>query len=227
MKPFLLGLERVLSVVSRVALLLSAAGLVLMTGLVAYTVFGRYVLNDTPDWAEVLPTMVMAWFIFLGAAVGVRESSHLGFDVLLGDIRQVVSALRRHDGIDLAAALRLLVEVIPGVQWQLELQPELRVDRVSVAEVLLRGAQEAITNALRHGQARAIQLRLWQARGAVQLSVAHGGAVVPVLHEGNGLTGMRERVQAIGGALELERPASGGLTVRLSVPVDAPTGGMA
>ena len=161
-----------------------------------------------------------------GASESLQTCQQLA-DELLGDIRQVVSALRRHDGIDLAAALRLLVEVIPGVQWQLELQPELRVDRVSVAEVLLRGAQEAITNALRHGQARAIQLRLWQARGAVQLSVAHGGAVVPVLHEGNGLTGMRERVQAIGGALALERPASGGLTVRLSVPVDAPTGGMA
>lgn len=73
----------VLAPLARAALLLSAAGLVLMTLVVAWAVFGRYVLNDTPTWAEALSIMLMAWFIFLGAAVGVREKTHLGFDVLL------------------------------------------------------------------------------------------------------------------------------------------------
>jgi TRAP-type C4-dicarboxylate transport system permease small subunit len=46
-------------------------------------VFGRYVLNRSPSWTEPGSVMLMSWFIFLGAAVGVRENYHLGFDVLL------------------------------------------------------------------------------------------------------------------------------------------------
>jgi len=65
------------------ALWLAGAGLVLMTAFVAWQVFCRYVLNDSPSWTEPGSVMLMSWFIFLGAAVGVRENTHLGFDVLL------------------------------------------------------------------------------------------------------------------------------------------------
>jgi TRAP-type C4-dicarboxylate transport system permease small subunit len=54
-----------------------------MTATVAWQVFCRYVLNDSPSWTEPGAVMLMSWFIFLGAAVGVRENNHLGFDVLL------------------------------------------------------------------------------------------------------------------------------------------------
>lgn len=54
-----------------------------MTGFVAWQVFCRYVLNDSPSWTEPGAVLLMSWFIFLGAAVGVRENFHLGFDVLL------------------------------------------------------------------------------------------------------------------------------------------------
>ena len=60
-----------------------ASGSSLMTAIVAWQVFCRYVLNDSPSWTEPGAIMLMSWFIFLGAAVGVRENYHLGFDVLL------------------------------------------------------------------------------------------------------------------------------------------------
>src|SRR5918995_4049030 len=72
-----------LSRLSNAALWLAGAGLVLMTAFVAWQVFCRYVLNDSPSWTEPGSVMLMSWFIFLGAAVGVRENNHLGFDVLL------------------------------------------------------------------------------------------------------------------------------------------------
>jgi TRAP-type C4-dicarboxylate transport system permease small subunit len=65
------------------ALMLAGAGLVAMTAFVAWQVFCRYVLNNSPSWTEPGSVMLMSWFIFLGAAVGVRENNHLGFDVLL------------------------------------------------------------------------------------------------------------------------------------------------
>lgn len=67
---------------SRLSLRLASAGLVAMTGIVAWQIFGRYVLNNTPSWSEPLALHLMSWFILLGAAVGVRESVHLGLDLL-------------------------------------------------------------------------------------------------------------------------------------------------
>ena len=72
-----------LSRLSNAALWLAGAGLVLMTAFVAWQVFCRYVPNDSPSWTEPGSVMLMSWFIFLGAAVGIRENNHLGFDVLL------------------------------------------------------------------------------------------------------------------------------------------------
>jgi TRAP-type C4-dicarboxylate transport system permease small subunit len=77
------GIVRAFALLSTLSLWLAGAGLVLMTGFVGWQVFCRYVLNDSPSWTEPGSVMLMSWFIFLGAAVGVRENNHLGFDVLL------------------------------------------------------------------------------------------------------------------------------------------------
>jgi TRAP-type C4-dicarboxylate transport system permease small subunit len=74
---------RVLSRLCDVALALAGIGLVAMSAIVLWQVFVRYVLNWTNTWTEITAVMLMSWFIFLGAAVGVRENYHLGFDVLL------------------------------------------------------------------------------------------------------------------------------------------------
>ncbi len=63
---------------SDTALWLSAAGLVVMTAIIGWQVWGRYVLNDTPNWSERLSLFLMTWYILLAAAVGVRERFHIG-----------------------------------------------------------------------------------------------------------------------------------------------------
>lgn len=67
--------------ISLLALVIAGAGLVAMTAIVAWTVFGRYVLNATPTWGEPTSLFLMLWFILLGGAVGVRELDHMGFDI--------------------------------------------------------------------------------------------------------------------------------------------------
>lgn len=82
-RPALLRAGRLLSALSRASLWLAGIGLVAMTAIVFWQVFCRYVLNWSQSWTEVTAVMLMSWFIFLGAAVGIRENYHLGFDVLL------------------------------------------------------------------------------------------------------------------------------------------------
>jgi len=77
------GIARILGALSRLALWLAGLGMVAMTAIVAWQVFARYVLNSSPSWTEPVSILIMSWFIFLGAAVGVRENFHMGFDVLV------------------------------------------------------------------------------------------------------------------------------------------------
>jgi TRAP-type C4-dicarboxylate transport system permease small subunit len=81
--PRLRAVGRLLSALSTGSLYVAGTGLVAMTLIVMWQVFVRFVLNWGQAWTELTSIMIMSWFIFLGAAVGVRENYHLGFDVLL------------------------------------------------------------------------------------------------------------------------------------------------
>ena len=61
----------------------AVAGLVGIVGVVAIQVFGRYVLNDTPVWAESTALVLILYVTLLGAAVGVRDAGHIGMESLL------------------------------------------------------------------------------------------------------------------------------------------------
>jgi TRAP-type C4-dicarboxylate transport system permease small subunit len=82
MRQFMATIRPVLGAASRLALYLAGAGIVAMTLIIGWQVFGRYVLNSSPSWSEPLSLHLMSWFIMLGAAVGVRESVHLGLDIV-------------------------------------------------------------------------------------------------------------------------------------------------
>ncbi|MBP2558466.1 TRAP-type C4-dicarboxylate transport system permease small subunit [Neorhizobium galegae] len=82
MRNFMLAIKPYLGGLSRISLYISGIGMIAMTLIVGWQVFGRYVLNDSPSWSEPLSLYLMSWFIMLGAAVGVRESVHLGLDIV-------------------------------------------------------------------------------------------------------------------------------------------------
>jgi TRAP-type C4-dicarboxylate transport system permease small subunit len=72
---------RMLANITRIAadLLIKTAafGLVLMTVIVGWQVFGRYILNSTPSWSEQAALTLMIWYIALAAAAGVRQGFHI------------------------------------------------------------------------------------------------------------------------------------------------------
>ncbi len=74
--------SRAMAALARAALLVAGTALVVMTVVVGWGVFGRFVLNDTPAWAEASALLLMAWVILGAAAVGVREGFHMGFESL-------------------------------------------------------------------------------------------------------------------------------------------------
>jgi PAS domain S-box-containing protein len=90
-----------------------------------------------------------------------------------------------------------------------------------LATHLFRIAQEAVSNALRHGQARHIRIALGAESGAVTLTVQDDGVGFdepPRGVKGLGLRLMRYRAGVIGGSLSVTRSASGGTAVSCRVP---------
>ncbi len=67
---------------SRMALYVSAMGLIGMTLIIGWQVFARYVLNAAPSWTEQAALLLMLWFILFAAAAGVREGFHIRLSLL-------------------------------------------------------------------------------------------------------------------------------------------------
>jgi len=86
--------------------------------------------------------------------------------------------------------------------------------------VLLRAAQEALVNVRRHAHASHVLVHLTARDGVAELRVVDDGAgIADGTPEGFGLRGMRERVAAGGGDLEVGPAPTGGTRVRVSLPV--------
>jgi signal transduction histidine kinase len=85
-----------------------------------------------------------------------------------------------------------------------------------------RVAQEALTNARRHGGPdAAADVRLRYAPDDLELEVTNEGRVAQAIRPGLGIVGMRERAAASGGTIEVGPRARGGFLVRLRVPLAA------
>lgn len=129
--------------------------------------------------------------------------------VALADVlSSLLADFRQHDG-----ARRFLFE--PGTL----------ADHYGPAHdaTLYRCVQEAVTNALKHGDARTVRVALAETDAAgrrLRLVVTDDGRGPPaVVSEGLGLTGMRERVRALGGTCRLSAGPTGGACLVVEIPV--------
>ena len=144
------------------------------------------------------------------------------------------------DKFGLAHGLQQLVDLWNasqhvGTRYMLDMPRDICPLPPSTAMHVFRIAQEGLTNAARHAQARSVRLRLEQ----VSLAGPRGGNAPGVRitieddgkgqrrHEqspgnGMGLVNMRERVLALGGTIALEDVHGGGLRVRIVVPAASP-----
>jgi signal transduction histidine kinase len=138
-----------------------------------------------------------------GAPPAVRTAATLA-DELLGDIRGVVSQMRQNDGLDLRRAIEELAAPIPRPKVHLDLAADCRVDDLGQAQALLRVAQEGLTNAARHSFAENVWLRLARDGDRLLLEIRDDGRGARNLRIGNGISGMCERLEGIGGGIEFD-----------------------
>jgi signal transduction histidine kinase len=138
--------------------------------------------------------------------------------LVLQDVREVVSSLRGKDSFDLGRAIRTLTKDIPKPSIHLDAPEDLGIYDPVRAETILRCVQEIITNTVRHSGARNLWIELVKTADGVEVRARDDGRGVKQLRVGNGLTGMRERVQKVGGQLEIETTPSAGFRLTARIP---------
>jgi signal transduction histidine kinase len=154
-----------------------------------------------------------------GRAAEHVEQSHAIAKLLLADVRAVVSELREPGALDVSEAIRRLVPDHSPVAIHVHVAsplPSLDYDR---AQAIVRCVQEAITNVLRHSKAENLWVEVTHASDGIHVVARDDGqgAAAPVW--GNGLSGMRERFEALAGHLDVATRAGGGFEIRGIVPV--------
>jgi len=134
----------------------------------------------------------------------------------IGDLRQIAAGVRpaRLDE-GLAAALRDLARTSP-----VPVDIEASGDRVpaSVEAAAYFVACEALTNAVKHGSPSKVVVRAVQESGTLHVTVADDGVGGAVVRRGSGLAGLRDRVAAHGGTLEIVSPRGSGTRVEVAIP---------
>ncbi len=139
-------------------------------------------------------------------------------DELLGDIREVVRQMRAHDGMSLRAAIEQIAQAMPRPLAHIDIEDNASVGNALQAEALLRAVQEAITNSARHGAAENIWIVLRRNGDRIELDVRDDGRGSGEVRFGNGLSGMRERIEALGGALQPEAAVGRGFALHAWIP---------
>jgi signal transduction histidine kinase len=81
-------------------------------------------------------------------------------------------------------------------------------------------ASEALTNTAKHADASHADVAVWEANGTLRLRVLDDGVGGAQGQEGTGLTGLRDRVEALGGSVEVTSPVGHGTVLEVSLPID-------
>jgi signal transduction histidine kinase len=152
-------------------------------------------------------------------------------DVEIDNLRGLVTELRPAalDELGLAAALRSLVERVTAqgdlaaelevdLRWEAGEQPErLAVD---IEETIYRLVQEGLRNVLRHAEASTARIAVCEQDTLVVVTIRDDGQGfdLDAPSRGFGLLGMRERIDLVGGELEVSSEPGEGTTVRARLP---------
>lgn len=160
-----------------------------MTALIMQLQMAEHLLKEDAPRAEVL---------LVNAVVTAKDS--------LAGIREVVETLRGVDTeLSPAESIKKLISefaIKTGVEIGLDITGEADIQASAANIAVFRIIQEAMTNAVRHGKATSISVRLDYYCGSIEFCVADNGSGAENVNEGYGLKGIRERVEAFGGKVE-------------------------
>jgi signal transduction histidine kinase len=130
-------------------------------------------------------------------------------------VRGIHPAILAMGGI--GPALRTLARR-SAVPVELDVRTQARLpERVEVATYYI--VSEALTNTAKHAQASAVRVDVEAVDGVIRIAVADDGVGGAEKSKGSGLVGLKDRIEALGGAIAIDSPAGQGTKLRVEIPV--------
>lgn len=146
------------------------------------------------------------------------QQAHAITRLLLGNVRDVVGELRAAPPLDLALVVRSLATRSSAFVMHVDAPDGLRIEEGARADALVKCVQEIITNTTRHASARNLWITLARDAAGITIHARDDGRGTSAIAPGNGLTGMRERFEALGGRVEFSSSEGRGFDVHGFIP---------
>jgi signal transduction histidine kinase len=139
----------------------------------------------------------------------------------LAELRASVKVVRAGNEAVFADALdKLLQEIRLDTGFDIHVVSESEIDLTPLqAGILLSAVKECVTNAIRHGHATGADILIGEHNGQLRLTFTDNGSGTDDIKFGSGLSIMRERMQSVGGTLEIESAPGEGFTISLIIPI--------
>lgn len=138
----------VFNALARATIAIAALSLCALVLILAWQVFGRYVLNDSPGWTEPVALTLMSVAALFGAAVGVRLETHFNFPTLVemssAPLRAALKALARLISLAFGVALAFYGGFLMLDSWDVPMAGAPLPEGVSFAGICLGGALIAL-----------------------------------------------------------------------------------
>ncbi len=157
------------------------------------------------------------------ALPGIIEQARSNAEEGLRRIRAAMYRLRQEEvphasGLDAVARLIRIFEHSTAVAIRYDFSNAPRSISEQVDSAVYHLVQEALVNAFRHGNATEVRIQLWYTGTELRVHLMDNGKGADSITEGIGISGMRERVEALDGTLRIQ-PLPGGFEVAAHIPV--------
>lgn len=137
---------------------------------------------------------------------------------LLSEVRTVVSGLHDSECIDLLRAFEALQRNVPRLTLSIQVPDDLAITDAARAHAVLRCVQEITTNSLRHSDSRHLRIHIYSKNGAIEIEAQDDGSKVERKKSGMGMSAMRQRLQELGGGLEIDSGSPNGFHLKAWLP---------
>ncbi len=154
-----------------------------------------------------------------GEAKSKVEQCHSIAKLLLSDVREAVTALNENQSLDFHKLVNLMIENIPRLNITNNIDAQINLENINIAKTLLSSIQEAITNSLRHSAATEFNIIMNEENDCIILELFDNGRLNGPIIKGNGLTGMTQRVDELGGQLIIDSKVSA-LRIKITIPLN-------
>jgi signal transduction histidine kinase len=138
---------------------------------------------------------------------------------LLADVRNVTKLLRGDQYADIRPMIEQIVADIPQIRIHLNLPEQMPLDDARLAQVMLRVVQEAVTNAIKHSECANLWVNVGCNGERLEINAEDDGRGARQVRWGAGLTGMRERLEEIGGSLTVFADSGTGFRLQAWLPL--------